>query len=170
MTVHRACQLNIETLTELSELLKQLPDKYFMARLSGYCGPVGTQIRHIIEFYKGFLQGLELGTVNYDDRPRNPDLETSCDKALEQIGIICRHLALLDDQYEALDFQACGGTDQTLSTTSNMHRELLFLHNHTAHHKAIITLLLEPTGFKMPDAFGLALATRVFQQNKDLTD
>ncbi|MET4692776.1 hypothetical protein [Endozoicomonas lisbonensis] len=170
MTVHRACQLNIETLTELSELLKQLPDKYFMARLSDYCGPVGTQIRHIIEFYKGFLHGLELGTVNYDDRPRNPSLETSCDEALEQIGIICRHLALLDDQYEALDFQACGGSNQTLSTTSNMHRELLFLHNHTAHHKAIISLLLEPTGFKMPDAFGLALATRVFQQDKALAD
>ncbi|UYM17837.1 DinB family protein [Endozoicomonas euniceicola] len=170
MTVHRICQLNIEALTELSELLKQIPDEFFTARLSEYCGPVGSQIRHIIEFYKGFLQGLDLGSINYDNRPRNSSLETSCDEALGQIDMICHHLALLDDQYEALDFQACGGADQTISTTSNMHRELLFLHNHTDHHKAIITLLLEPTGFKLPDNFGLALATRVYQQNKALPD
>lgn len=165
MTVHHACHLNIEALTELSELIKALPAKYYTAHLSGYCGPVGTQVRHVIEFYWGFLQGLELGSINYDDRPRNLNLETSPEEALEQVGMICRHLALLDDQYEALDFQACGGPDLTLSTTSNLLRELLFLQNHTAHHKAIITLLLEPAGVKMPSSFGQALATRVYQQS-----
>ncbi|AMO54799.1 hypothetical protein GZ77_19500 [Endozoicomonas montiporae] len=171
MIIHHACQLNIEALTELSGLLQKLPDNYYTQPLSKYCGPVGTQIRHVIEFYKGFLQGLELGSINYDDRPRSPLIETSSKAALDQIGMICRHLELLDDRYEALDFQACGGHDKTLSTTSNLHRELLFLQNHTAHHKAIITLLLEPTGFELPESFGLALATRVYaQKQKALSD
>ena len=171
MTVHHACQLNIEALTELSDLLQQLPDNHYTTAFSNYCGPVGTQIRHVIEFYKGFLQGLELGSINYDDRPRSPLPETSREAAQEQIGMICRHLALLDDRFEAVDFQACGGEEQVLSTTSNLHRELLFLQNHTAHHKAIITLLLEPTGFEMPETFGQALATRVYRKKvKMLSD
>ena len=167
MTVNHACHLNIEALSELSELIKSLPAKYYTAQLSNYCGPVGTQVRHIIEFYRGFLQGLELGTINYDARPRNLNLETSPEEALEQIGMICRHLALLDDDYEALDFQASAGPSQTLSTTSNLLRELLFLQNHTVHHKAIISLLLEPAGVKMPKTFGLALATKVHLQSEE---
>lgn len=161
MTLHHVCKLNVEALTELETLVKHLPEKYYTEQLSKTCAPIGTHVRHVIEFYRGFLQGLELGSINYDNRQRCIRTETAPEKALKQIAMICRHLTLLDNHYGELSFSACGGPDLVISTSSNVQRELLFLQNHTAHHKAIIALLLEQTNVHLPDEFGIAIATRV---------
>lgn len=166
MTLHHVCKLNVEALIELETLLKRLPEQYYTAPLSKACAPVGTHVRHVIEFYRVFLQGLELGLINYDDRQRCIALETKPAEALEQIAMICRHLTLLDSQYNALQILACGGHNSVISTSSNIQRELLFLQNHTAHHKAIIGLLLEQTNVHLPEEFGMAISTRVQQQKE----
>ena len=173
MTVHDACdlddacRLNIEALSELSALILQIPASYYCTEASRYCGPVGAQVRHVIEFYQGFIHGLEQGNINYDTRSRQVELASSPTQAREAIQGICNHLEELEDRFETIRFQASGANDQWFDTTSNLQREMLFLLDHTAHHKAIISLLLEPMGIEMPDGFGLALATKQYQQNRE---
>ena len=171
MLLHQICQLNISELNELEALIRKLPIEQYTRHLSTTCSPVGAQVRHVIEFYQCFLQGLEPGTLDYDNRPRNPDLETSPQKALEQLKMIRRKLDFLDNDVEVLNFKACGGPDYFFTTTSNIERELLFLQSHTSHHKAIISLLLEQTDIRLPKEFGYALATKVYKQGtKTSTD
>lgn len=165
MSLHHICQLNISELDELGALIRKLSTAQYTRHLSIHCNPVGAQVRHVIEFYQCFLQGLELGTLNYDNRPRDPDLETSPQKALEQLELICRQLSLMGNDFEALNFRACGGSGYYIATTSNIKRELLFLQSHTSHHKAIISLLLEQADIKVPKEFGYALATRAYRQD-----
>ena len=167
MSLQLARQFNFNELEELEVLVRKLPATHYVQPFSKNCSPVGSHIRHIIEFYQSFLLGLELGTVNYDERPRDPELEASPGKALEQLAVIKRQLCLLDNDSRPLSLTACSGSETSITTISNTERELLFLQSHTSHHKAIISLLLEQTDIRLPEEFGYALSTRVYLQDSN---
>jgi len=62
-------QVNLEWLRQASDLLNRLSTPAF--------GEISGHMRHIIEFYECFLDGLPAGRIDYDARKRDQSIERS---------------------------------------------------------------------------------------------
>jgi len=146
-------------------LLESLPDRLYTGPLRGWA-PVGAQYRHILEHYGSFLAGLGTGRVNYDERARDPKLESSREAALEATRLCLSALESLEggeDGTLTVHMDSGAGPEQADWRLSSTGRELQFLCSHTVHHFALIKLLLD--GSMVLDAdFGMAPSTLAYQR------
>lgn len=125
----------------------------------------GKHMRHILDHYASFLEGLG-GKVNYDARERDTRLEEDHAYAITKTRGIISGLEKLLDQPERLDrpVQVISNEgelaeDDTPWSRSTLKRELQFLLSHTVHHYALIALILRIQGFETPQEFGVAPST-----------
>jgi hypothetical protein len=146
-------------------LLESLPDRLYAEPLRGWA-PVGAQYRHILEHYESFLAGIGSGRVNYDERARDPKLESSRDAALEATRLCLAAMEVLqggDDGTLSVHMDSGAGPEQTDWRLSSTGRELQFLCSHTIHHFALIKLLLD--GSRVLDAeFGMAPSSLAYRR------
>src|SRR2546430_437782 len=71
-------QMNARWLRQGVALLERMTGDDYRAPVAALAGQrVGPQIRHIVEFYESFLNGLQLRSIDYDARRRDPVIETS---------------------------------------------------------------------------------------------
>ncbi|MRI31729.1 hypothetical protein EOPP23_01800 [Endozoicomonas sp. OPT23] len=163
MTLAEACQFNDSSLTELECVLQSLSDSQYQNHSSAVSSSIGTHVRHIIEFYQCFFKGLDFGVIDYDNRPRNIELEESIELAVDYLKNVRLMLnsPTVDNHQGTVEIFAVLDTDNSIQTSSNVSRELLFLQGHTTHHLAMIALLMEQGGMKVPKNFGVAASTRL---------
>jgi uncharacterized damage-inducible protein DinB len=162
----RPAGANIHYLKQGAELIRRLDDATFgTCEQNPYRGGVGAQIRHCIDFYQCFLDGLEPGAIDYNRRGRSHRLETDRAYALDRIESLCRGLADLTfaQTGRELDVRAERGSDDAQqSSRSSVGRELQFLISHTIHHYALVAIMLKLQGIDVahehPD-FGVAPST-----------
>lgn len=145
------------------EVLAVLPPEAY-ASVDARClgGSIGGHVRHCVEFYRAFLDGLDSGYLNYDARARELRLETDPAAACE---------ALLQTTYWLDTAAGLHDTERTLHvlenhddstpswSVSSVSRELRFLLSHTVHHYALIAILLRLRGLETPAGFGIAPST-----------
>jgi hypothetical protein len=147
------------------ELLAGLSSHAFAHGPDGH-SPVGTQLRHVLDHYEAFFEGLPSGRVDYDARRRDGLLESRVD--LAAAALVRWHEALggLDatsaDASLLVQSDSGAGGDAPDWRPSSVGRELQFLASHTTHHFALIALLLELQGLAPPAGFGVAPSTRAF--------
>ncbi len=142
-------------------LLDRLGDAQY-ASPRGAWSPVGAQLRHVIEHYQCFLEGLPEGRVDYDARRRDSALERSRHHARAAVIELDQALAGLVVPLErSLEVQMrCSADDPVASwSRSSVGRELQFLVSHSVHHFALIKLLIVGDGIELPEEFGLAPST-----------
>lgn len=124
---------------------------------------VGAHLRHVIEHYQSFLEGLADGRIDYDARRRDPTIEASRSRALEVLADLVRGLGRIDtdQQGRALSVQmACeADTLDPAWTRSTTGRELQFLLSHAVHHYALIRMLLIADDVTLDEDFGTAPST-----------
>lgn len=184
----RSC---IKNLDQLRALLKVIPRKAYNFRSNLLSGAtIGQHIRHILECYTCLLNGvLSTGfssterdkrnitgdaeyqdsnpagvpVVNYDKRPRDPEIETRPGKALETIDYICE--LLTSDHHWPVTIIVVGNyepdPDCVSKISSTFERELLYNLTHSIHHQALIKVgLLEQHMDNLVDEnFGVAPST-----------
>jgi hypothetical protein len=146
-------------------LIEGLSDRLYSEPVRGWA-PVGAQYRHVLEHYQSFLLGLDLGRVDYDDRPRNALIESSRAVALESThGCLAGIEALEGAADHSILVQMDSGAGPGLPDwrSSSTGRELQFLSSHTVHHFALIKLLLEGSVVLEAD-FGMAPSTIAYQR------
>ena len=149
---------NIALLEQALTLIESVSDTQFM------CSGAGPQLRHVLEFYECFLDGLSSGHIDYDQRRRDLSLERSRTVAESRISTIVVRLAAnreLDrDSVVFVRMEDSAGVSAAdawlLSSTG---RELQSLCSHSTHHFALIAALLKPFGVTLPADFGVALST-----------
>jgi hypothetical protein len=128
-----------------------------------FAGPVGAHVRHVIEHYEALLQGLRIGAVDYDSRPRDSQLETSPHLARRRLLALHQQLGQLKPGLlnQAVQVLGQGGTvgDFCFSVTSSLERELVFLASHAVHHFALLAAHLHRHGVAVPAHFGKAPGT-----------
>ena len=154
---------NVKYLRQGRALVEQLSPELFIST-SELCpgGSVGAHFRHCLDFYNSFLDGIDAGKIDYNDRKRDPELETVPRRALDAFAKVVERLeglADLDASGALLvrgDGSARGEDDGSKSTVG---RELQFLHSHTIHHFALIGFLLRAGGLDVDAAFGVAPST-----------
>ena len=157
-------RMNTEWLHQALELLESIDDHLYVTAPRRAPNRVGSHLRHIIEFYTCFLDGIETLHIDYDSRPREKEVERNRTTAAARIRSIIERLEtepglrgdsivfVRTENAEALNLEAP-------FLMSSIGRELLTLSSHTVHHFALIATALKLLGYEPPAAFGVAPST-----------
>jgi len=149
--------VNVQLLDQSLRLLPALDD--------ATCRHIGTQLRHIIEFYECFLTGVRDGVVDYDARRRDIALEQCRAAAEHRIrGISWSLTRVREDRLLLVRMEdAPAGLEDELLPSSTS-RELQSLMSHTTHHFALIAMTLRGRGVEVERDFGVARSTLRHQE------
>lgn len=142
-------------------LLGVLTPEDFTAGENG--ASVGTHLRHVIERFQSFFNGLPASSIDYDERKRDLSISNNPEAANFAFASIRKRLESLKDCDPALplgsvqELVLLSGTPVNISST--LGRELLGLISRTTHHLAIVALLAKSMGYKLDRDFGKAPST-----------
>jgi hypothetical protein len=158
-------ETNVRWLRQAVRLLKRIDDAAFATSPAGMePHRAGAHLRHIIEFYQAFLEGIASFHIDYDARRRDPEIERSREAAAVAIAAIIRKLR----SYPALRFSAIVWVRMEDAPAAPIHepfmessidRELQVLSSHTIHHFALLAMTLRMHGIETPAQFGVAPST-----------
>ena len=159
---------NIGWLRQALSLLGQVDEVTFSSSPGGLAPHrVGGHLRHVLEFYECFLQGLSSGRVDYDSRRRDETTESSRHSAAAKICMILRRLegfsSLAEDRRLEVRME---GADVYLR--SSVGRELQALSSHTIHHFALIAITLRLHGVQVDPDLGMSPSTLNYRTAKQL--
>ena len=156
---------NLASLRQAITLLEQIDDETYGASppsLSPH--RVGGHLRHILEFYECFLDGLDTSHIDYDARKRDQAVETSRGAALGKTHSIMKRMessaALRGDAIVWVRVEdAHSARIDDCYITSSVSREMQVLSSHTVHHFALIATTLKAFGIELDRNFGMAPST-----------
>jgi len=161
---------NIRWLRQALRLLERLDDSVYSSTAPGLAPHrVGAHLRHILEFYQCFLDGLGSSHIDYDSRRRDQSIEHSRHTASIAIRSIIHALVTRAEQERIVwvrmeDAEASGVGDSFME--SSVSRELQVLSSHTVHHFALIGMTLRAHGVQIDPDFGMALSTLRYLASK----
>ena len=167
MSLQSVISANCHSLLEIKSQLSELPEQLYTLKPELTAGSVGVHVRHILEHYQMLFTGLPRGVICYDNRVRSEQIEQSLTAALSTLTGITGHLqTLLSDRDRSVTLKAVasGHSTEQICTETTLVRELMFIHSHTVHHQAIISILLKAESVEVSDDFGVAPATLQFRK------
>ncbi|MEO8127402.1 MAG: hypothetical protein ABJF23_22890 [Bryobacteraceae bacterium] len=151
-------EANIKWLRQVQAIIQEIDDQTFSTSPQSLVPHrVGGHLRHIMEFYECFLDGLSTSHIDYDARKRDEAVERSRAAAAVKIGFILHRLettaSLRGDCIVWVRLEGYG------YLTSSVGRELHVLSSHTVHHFALIAMTLKAHGVAVDPDFGMAPST-----------
>jgi DinB superfamily len=157
---------NARLLEESIALARELDDAEFCsAEIRPDGAGIGPQLRHVADFARSLLDGLDAGRVDYDARKRDPLFEVSRAWAIGELESLAERLRALDrrdgDRELLVRSESAvlpPGVDPW--SRSTLRRELLVLLSHTVHHHALVRERLCARGRDPGRQLGLAPSTR----------
>lgn len=158
-----------ENLIQIREMLQIIEVEKYTLRAEVFSGAsIGQHIRHILEFYLILISGSFSGTINYDKRQRNIQLEEDPQLAIKTINRLLAGVDSLDEKLPIsveCDFTKNGSSQNLIS--SSIGRELAYCIEHSIHHQAIIKAGLIVMGLKEITSknFGVAYSTIRYREN-----
>jgi hypothetical protein len=167
-TLSSLIRVNVTWLEQALTLLAAIDDHSFCTVPPGFAPhKASSHLRHILEFYECFLDGVACGRVDYDSRKRDLSIETSRLAATSRIREIVSRLLDLAAAADSVirvrveDAEAIGL--ESASLISSVARELQTLSSHTIHHFALIAMTLRAHGVRLDPRFGMAPSTLRYQ-------
>jgi len=156
-------------LKQLREAVEGLTDEqYVQSPVGVFDASVGGHARHTIDHARLLLEHAEGGTVNYDQRDRDSDVERSRAAAIESLDRIDQQLKQIGGEtaYSAVQVASTvSGDGDCVTGRSSFIRELVFVQSHTVHHNALIGAMIRTLGRPVPEQFGYAPSTLAFLKN-----
>ena len=158
-------ETNVRWLRQALLLLERLDDTAYSTPPRGFePHKAGAHLRHIVEFYRCFLEGLESSHIDYDSRRRDPGIEVRRDTAAFAIREIVKslrtHCELQGQRVLWVHMEDADGSPVCESfMESSVNRELQVLSSHTVHHFALMAMTLRMHGVEMDPDFGMAPST-----------
>lgn len=148
---------SLNTIEEFKNVLRQIPDNSYSMPCEELSGAsIGKHTRHIIELYQCLLNGYEDGSVCYDARKRDTEIESMVSRAVSELSRIQNSLERPDKPIEI----SYGAQGQLHKVKSNYYREIMYNLEHAIHHHALIKIgISKLLGLKLPESFGVAPAT-----------
>ena len=166
---------NCQVLRQMADILETIDDELFSrAAPPAFSSGAGSHLRHALDHYQSFLDGMDRGCIDYENRGRDLRLEQDVHFAMGRIEAVMSGLRGLTkaDEDRPVTVQVERGLNGggAPNASSSMRRELDFLLSHTIHHYALIHVLLQLHGFSTPEGFGTAPSTlRHQRRNARLT-
>jgi hypothetical protein len=153
-------QTNVTWLRQAIDLVEKLDDAVFVTK-------VGAHLRHIVEFYECFLNGLETACVDYDRRKRDESIEKNRHRAIARMRILMRRIEQAGEyDDDALLAVRIEGSDSSVLLRSSVARELQALSSHSVHHFALIAMTLKGYGVQVNPRFGVSPSTLRYEASK----
>ncbi len=161
----RLIQTNTRWLRQALALLDQVSDHAYAEPPEGFAPHrAGGHLRHILEFYQCFLDGVATMHVDYDARRRDRAVEVSRAAAAATIRGLIRRLETSPElRGDAAILVREEDGEHYLE--SSLNRELQVLSSHTVHHFALLALTLRLHGVPMDPDFGMAPSTLRYLNN-----
>jgi len=161
-------ELNVAWLRQACALVERLDDEVFATTPQGLAPHrVGSHLRHVLEFYECFLDGLESGRVDYDSRKRNEAIERKRHSALASTRAIISRLQSIPTLWkESVLAIRMENAEADVWLASSISRELQALSSHTIHHFALIAITLRLHGVQVDPDFGMSPSTLRYQSTK----
>jgi len=155
---------NLDTLQQGLAVLERITEEDYRATVPAcFNAAAGGHVRHVIEHYESLLRGLASGRVDYENRPRDPDVERNPATAAQRVRDLLARLDTLADEPAAGPLLVRSETAPLDSTHpwagSSLLRELEFLLSHTVHHYALIAIQCRLRGMTLDPDFGMAPST-----------
>jgi hypothetical protein len=156
---------NIDLLQQAAALMPSLDDSTFSTSPRGLePHRVGGHLRHVLEFYDCFLDGVKTSGIDYDARKHDKTLERNRHAAGLKISSIMRRLEEAASLPECLALTVrMEGSQADVWLRSSIGRELQALSSHTIHHFALIAVTLRLHGVEVEPDFGMSPSTLRFQ-------
>ena len=131
---------------------------------------LGAHYRHVLDHFICLAEGIRTGQVNYDQRRRNAQLESSvtCARLVTE-GLIDELGGLSGEILQrecAVTYSVGYGETEAEAVRSNLAREVMFCVGHAIHHYAILRLLCAGVGIQLPYEFGVAPSTLKHLKNE----
>ena len=167
-TCKELVQVNIGWLRQALALLDQMDDETFSTSPPGLTPHrVGSHLRHVLEFYQCFLDGLATSRIDYDARKRDESIERrrqSATTSIRSIISLLEEVSSFEEDWElAVRME---NADEDVYLISSVGRELQALSSHTIHHFALIAITLRLQGFDVDQDFGMSPSTLRYQAAK----
>jgi uncharacterized damage-inducible protein DinB len=173
MTNRRLVQENILFLKQGINLVRRLSDDLYQRNdPKFFASCVGKHIRHNTDHYDNFLDGIEKGKINYDERLRDAGIELNRHFAIRKFEEIITRLENLENSSHNQPVLINSNEGEGGNSSQNWHvstigRELQFLLSHTVHHYALVAMILRLQGFETGKDFGVAPSTLKFERSKE---
>ena len=124
---------------------------------------IGQHYRHVLDHFICLADGIMTGTIDYDRRSRNRDLENQRGSAREKTQELLNMFgslreAELSTSYKVL-YSVGYSNDDAQEIDTLLARELAFCVSHAIHHFAIIRLVCAHFSITLPEEFGVAPST-----------
>ena len=134
-------QFNIITLNNLVKLISPLDKIYAQKNIHLNNETIGKHVRHIIDFYLCFINGIKIKFIDYDKRERNKKVENDKEYAIKTISVI---INLLKNSHLNTPITINLNLSITKSSlNSSIERELMYIVDHAIHHGHIIQLFIK---------------------------
>ncbi len=158
---------NCHFLSQARQLLLEIRECDFACPApTFYNSTIGGHLRHCLEHYQSFLDGLAQGKIDYDCRQRDFTLENKKEVALQKIEEVQKALCDLKSKKSPKECPIgllikmdCGDASFDPWQPSTLGRELQFLVSHTVHHFAMIGGICKGAQIELPQHFGVAPST-----------
>ncbi len=150
-----------QTILDLKGILEKISDEQYIHPAHYLSNStIGQHVRHTIELFQCLLKGYETGEVNYDQRKRDVQIETSKSLAVKLLQKIATELIKPGDRSIILIADYSENGEQGHRINSNYYRELVYNLEHAIHHMALIKVgLVELNAANVSDEFGVASST-----------
>ena len=163
--IHTAIKANLVVIQQGVTLLAALgAERYSRKHPICYNASVGGHLRHIIEHYQSFLNGLEEGEIDYEKRARDPLVENDPDYAIGTLESVAARFGEHGGSLTNRGLHLCAETTPGIATPTSVLRELEFLLSHTIHHYALVAVMARLQGYEPESSFGIAPSTLKYQQ------
>jgi uncharacterized damage-inducible protein DinB len=151
-------------LDEIDTVVRGLPPDAYCARPAPtVSGTVGQHVRHCLDHVDALLSNRPAMFLSYDHRDRGTDVESDPSAAATRIRALRSELQRwsamrsLDEPVQVISQLSTDGA--VIVSWSTLARELSFVVSHTIHHQAIVAVLLDVCGRRVPERFGHAPST-----------
>ena len=143
-TCKELVQVNLGWLRQALTLMDRMDDETFSTSPPGLAPHrVGSHLRHVLEFYQCFLDGLATSRIDYDSRKRDESIERrrqSATTSIRSIIPLLEEVSSFEGDWElAVRME---NADEDVYLISSVGRELQALSSHTIHHYALIAITL----------------------------
>jgi uncharacterized damage-inducible protein DinB len=164
--IAQAIRANLAVVQQGIALLSTLdPAGYATRDPAVFNSTVGGHLRHVLEHYTSFLDGLAAAAgIDYEKRARDLRIERECAHARACLALVAERLeatlALSSADHPVrvrMESPPAIGADAW--SASSVSRELEFLLSHTIHHYALIAVICTRLGHQPAADFGMAPST-----------
>lgn len=129
-----------DNLLQIKHLTNNITEEYYQKPCENlFQTSLGQHIRHALEFYLCLFKGMETQVINYDERKRQRNIESSPTVATEVIDSIINKLDQIESN-KSLEIKAnyTSDDDDEICMHSSLYRELGFCLEHCIHHQALV--------------------------------